>query len=495
MLRYFALTSFHKTAFFFTTFLVLNSFFIDAQTNVANYQRLDDNPRTKTAAITELNNRYKLILKKLPSEYKDEYEELYTDMQEEKLKHIENDAYLFNDTLQDYFTAILTEIKRGNPSIPIDNIPFYVARDYSPNAVTSLDGSIAFNLSLLANCKNESQVAFVICHELAHYQLKHPARSVKKMFDVLYSKKGQKDMKEIARSEYNTYQKAEEYLKNAVYDSRRHGREYEEQADSLAVMFMANTRYNAAESASCLLMLDQIDSVLFTPNFDLTKVFTTPQYPFKKSWIEEEETMFGGGKRVFDNELNKDSLKTHPSCQKRAILATNFIKDAAAKSTLNNPQTDALFNSIQQKAEFETLIAAYDFDNVDYALFQTLKSLQNQPNNVFLNAYVGHCLNAVHEGQRAHKLSKIVSIATKNKPKSYQDFLRFLNTMSLPEIASVSYNFLNKQDKSYLKDEFFLYTFLISAQNANKNSDVEKHKELYLTTFPKGSHYEIVSKM
>lgn len=495
MLRYVVSTSFHKTALISTIFFVLNSFFIYAQTNVTNYQRLDDNSQTKTAAITELNNRYKLILKKLPSEYKDEYVDLYEEMQEGKLKSIENDVYLFNDTLQNYFNTILTEIKRGNPSLPIDNIPFYVSRDYSPNAVTSLDGSITFNLALLANCKNESQVAFVVCHELAHYQFKHSARSVKKMFDVLYSKKGQKDLKQIARSEYNTYEKAEEYLKNAVYDSRRHGREYEEQADSMAVLFMSNTRYNAAESAGCLMMLDQIDSVLFTPNFDLATIFTTPQYPFKKSWIEEEETMFGSGKRVFDGQLNKDSLKTHPSCQKRAVLATNLAKASVSKSVTNNPQTEALFNSIQQKAEFETLIAAYDFDNVDYALFQTLKSLQNQPNNIFLNAYVGHCLNAVYDGQKTHKLSKIVSVAAKNKPKSYQAFLRFLNNMSLPEIASVSYNFLQKQDKSYQKDEFFLYTLLVSAQNANKNNDVETYKELYLTTFPKGSHYDIVSKM
>ncbi len=495
MLRYVVFMSFHKTISLFTSFFVLNSFFIYAQTNATNYQRLDDNQQTKTAAIEELNNRYKLILKQLPSDYKDEYKELYEEMQDEKRKTIENDAYSFNDALQNYFNVVLAEIKRGNPSLPIDKIPFYVSRDYSPNAVTSLDGSIAFNLALLANCKNESQVAFVICHELAHHQSKHPARSVKKMFDVLYSKKSQKELKQIARSEYNTYEKAEEYLKNAVYDSRRHGREYEEQADSLAVIFMSNTRYNAAESAGCLMMLDQIDSVLFTPNFDLATIFSTPQYPFKKSWIEEEETMFGSGKRVFDGQLDKDSLKTHPSCQKRAILATNLAKASATKSATNNPQTDALFSSIQQKAEFETLIAAYDFDNVDYALFQTLKSLQNQPNNIFLNAYVGHCLNAVYDGQKTHKLSKIVSVASKNKPKKYQAFLRFLNTMSLPEIATVNYNFLQKQDKNYQKDEFFLYTLLVSAQNANKNNDVETYKDLYLTMFPKGSHYDIVSKM
>lgn len=396
---------------FFIPFFLCNSLCITAQNS--NYKRLEDNLQVKTAAITDVNNRYKSLLQSLPSEYKDRYKELYKGMQTDKIKHIERDAYLFNDTIQNYFKGILTEIKRGNPAIPIDNIQFYVSRDYSPNAMTSLDGSVAFNLALVANCHNESQIAFIICHELAHYQLKHPMRSVKKMFDVLYSKEGEKALKDIVSSEFNTYDKITQYLETAIYDSRRHGREYEEQADSFALTYMLNTRYNAQESASCLLMLDQIDSLLFTPNFDLTKVFDTPQYPFKKSWIEEEETMFSGGKRVFDGQMNKDSLKTHPSCQLRADLLTQALKNNGLKSSTIAAQNETLFTHIQLKAEFETLIAAYDFDNVDYALFQAIKSLQNRPNNIFLNAFVGQCLNAVYQGQKKHSLSTIVAIAAK----------------------------------------------------------------------------------
>jgi Peptidase family M48 len=476
----------------FVAFL-FNTFSINAQ-NSTNYTPLSDNPQTKAAAMMELNNRYKTILQNLPADYKDKYKELYKDMQKEKTKHIENAAYLFNDTIQRYFSAILTEIKRGNPSLPLDNIQFYVSRDYSPNAATSLDGSIAFNLGLVAHCKNESQIAFIICHELAHYQLKHPARSVRKMFDFLYSKEGQNTIKEIARSEFNTYERATQYLQTAVYDSRRHGREYEEQADSLALKFMLNTRYNPQESASCLLMLDQIDSVMFVPNFDLIKVFDTPSYKFKKSWIEEEETMFGNGKRVFDGEFNKDSLKTHPSCTLRAGLLSSFLKNNAPKSNATTIQTETSFDAIQLKAEFETLVAAFDFDNVDYALFQALKSLQSKPNNIFLNAFVGQCLNAVYDGQKQHKLSKIVSIPSKNKPKDYQPFLRFLNNMSLSEIAAVNFFYLDKQDKSFLKDEFFLFNSIVAAKNANKTEALKSQKALYMTSFPKGDYVEIVSK-
>jgi hypothetical protein len=484
----------YKTLTLFIAFICFNSYLTNAQSN-NNYKRLSGNFQAQKAALDEINNRYKTILQNLPADYKDQYKALYKDMQTEKIKYVTKEAYLFNDTLQRYFNAILAEIKRGNPSLPISTIPFYVSRDYSPNAATSLDGSITFNLSLIADCKNESQVAFVICHELAHHQLKHPHKSVKKMFDMLYSKQGQNKLKEIAKSEYNTLEQVEKYLKSAIYDSRRHGRENEEQADSLAIKYLLNTRYNPKESATCLLMLDQIDSLTYAPNFDLTVVFSTPQYKFKKSWIEEEETMFSNGKRVFDGELNKDSLKTHPSCVKRAELATNYCKNAALQSSLNNPQSHALFENLRLKAEYETLIAAYDSDDIDYCLFQTLKSLQNHPNNIFLTALVGQCLNAVYDGQKTHTLSKLVAIPAKTKPKTYLPFLRFLNNMSLSEIASVNYQFMNKQDKTLLKDEFFLFNMLLAAKNAGQKEDFKTYKSLFLKSFPKDERWESVSKM
>ena len=180
----------------FIFFIFAHFYALNAQ-NSTNYTPLSDNIQQKTASVGKVNEQYKAIFQSLPSEYKDKYKELYKDMQKEKIKSITGDAYLFDDTIQQYFRGILTEINRGNPSIASPNLQFYVSRDYSPNALTSLDGSVAFNLSLLANCQNESQVAFIICHELAHKKLQHPARSVKKMFDVLYSKEGQNKMKEI----------------------------------------------------------------------------------------------------------------------------------------------------------------------------------------------------------------------------------------------------------------------------------------------------------
>ena len=485
---------YYKTLTFLIFVFFFHPYFIHAQNNT-NYKRLSGNFQAQKAALDEINNRYKALFQNLPTDYKDKYKELYKDMQTEKIKSVTREAYLFNDTLQRYFNAILAEIKRGNPNLPIASIPFYVSRDYSPNAATSLDGSITFNLALIANCRNESQVAFVICHELAHHQLKHPHQSVKKMFDMLYSKQGQDKIKEIAKSEYNTNEQAEAYLKTAIYDNRRHGRDNEEQADSLAVKYLLNTRYNPTESAACLLMLDQIDSLTFAPNFDLTAVFSTPPYKFKKSWIEEEETMFSSGKRVFDGQLNKDSLKTHPSCVKRAGLALNYCKNASLQSSLNNPQSDALFENLRLKAEYETLIAAYDSDDIDYCLFQTLKSLHNHPNNIFLTALVGQCLNAVYEGQKTHTLSKLVAIPTKTKPKAYQPFLRFLNNMSLNEIALVNYHYLNKQDKSLLTDDFFLFNLLLAAKNAGQKDEFKTYKSLYLKSFPKGEYSESVSKM
>jgi hypothetical protein len=66
--------------------------------------------------------------------------------------------------------------------------------------------------------------------------------------------------------------------------------------------------------------------------------------------------------------------------------------------------------------------------------------------------------------------------------------------MSLNEIASVNFQFLNKQDKSFLTDEFFLFNIAIAAKNANQLEDFRTYKALYVKSFPQGQYVETILK-
>ncbi len=471
--------------------------FIKAQNTILNeYKPLTNNNLAKEAAVNDINNNFKSIFTNLPTEYKEYYKDLYKNIQIERLKEINEDQYLFNGVFQKFFDNIIAEIKRGNPNLPLSEIKFLVSRDYSPNAVSTIDGNIIFNLSLLAQFDNESQVAFALCHEIAHNQLKHSLKSVKKYFDALYSKQGQQQIKDITNSKYNAYEKAEKYLKTTIFDHRRHSRDYEEQADSMALLYLSNTRFDANESVKALLKLDVIDSLMFSPNFNLTKVFDTPQYKFKKSWIEEEEgALFGGAKAMKNNDVDNDSLKTHPSCQKRAGLLQKMLYNKSIQGKEKNLQKPESFSEIATMAEFETLIAAYDNNKLDYCLFQTLKSIQKYPNNAFLHGLAGECLNALYDAQKNHTFSKSVSLPSRNLPANYQPYIRFLNNLSLREIALVNFHYLNQQDKSFLQKEFFLYNILLAAKNAEQVNEVKLLKTMYLANFPKGEYKENVLKL
>lgn len=476
--------------------LIISQFSLSAQSdNFKNYKPLESNSKLKSATLNTLTERYKALFQNLPSEYKDKYKELYTDMQTEKMKSVENEGYLFNDYFQTFFDNILNEIKRGNPNLPLTDIKFLISRSYIPNASASLEAIIVFNLGLLSNCDNESQVAFIICHEIAHHQLKHSQKFIKKYFDALYSKNGQNELKKIIQGKYDTYEKAEKYIKSLMFDRSKHSRDSEQQADSLALIYLSNTRFDATQSSVQLLKLDVVDSLMYIPTFDLTKVFDTPQYRFKKSWLDEEETMFGKGKRVFDDKWNEDSLKTHPSCQKRAQIIKNALSNYINKDKSANLQSVESFSVAVINSEFETIIAAFDFDKVDYALFQTLNLLKKYPENVFLQAMVGHCFNALFDGQKDHHFSKLVSMPSKDLPKDYQPFIRFLNNLTLREIALVNYHYVTRQNKAFLQDEFFLYNTLLAAKNAELKEEAKTYKSLYLTNFPKGKYKDLVLKL
>ena len=207
----------------------------------------------------------------------------------------------------------------------------------------------------------------------------------------------------------NAREKALAYLADFACEHRRHGREHEAEADSLAARFLARIGYDATQAIAALQMLDQVDSTFYTPGFDLETTFQFPDYPFKTRWLETESTLFQDGQRVFDGALNKDSLKTHPDCQHRAVrMREGYLASYAAAGKLADPQGHDLFLRLRQTARYESLLASFDADDVDLCLFHTLGQLREQPADRCLQALVGRCFNRLYAAQKDHVFSRCV---------------------------------------------------------------------------------------
>jgi predicted Zn-dependent protease len=181
---------------------------------------------------------------------------------------------------------VLAEIIRANPSLSRQEVRLLVSRNSDPNASCVGDGTLIIHIGLTRRFENESQLAFVICHELAHHQLNHVNQSIQQYVEKLYGRSTQREISRITSGDNRRVEKATELLRGIVYESSRHSRVNEAAADSLAVVLMRNTPYDELESLKVLALLDTVDTEKYRFPLPLKQSLDSPQYPFKDSWLQ-----------------------------------------------------------------------------------------------------------------------------------------------------------------------------------------------------------------
>ena len=225
----------------------------------------------------------------LPLENKKDFLDKYKDRWENVKEKFDSKEIYTSEPAQRYLDDLVAEIVKANPLLQSKNFHCYFSRSGIPNASYIGEGIILFNMGLFRKLNNESQAAFILCHELSHYYLRHNENSISRYVAMMNSDEVQKQLHNIKKNEYGKRQELEKLLKGLSFDTRRHGRDHESQADSMAVEFMHNSRFDIGESLTTLALLDSIDTDTLDMVIALQKMFNTKEYPFQKKWIVKEE--------------------------------------------------------------------------------------------------------------------------------------------------------------------------------------------------------------
>ena len=403
---------------------------------------------------------------------------------------IEKKHLLTDSKIDAYLDAMMAEIFRSNPQLPKSEIRLLLARYPWPNASSLGEGTILLNIGLVPHFQNESQLAFVLCHEIAHYVLNHLDNAINKRIALLESKATQKEMAEIARTEYGARAKALEMLKEISYDTRRHSRLHEAQADSLALDLMLRTKYDASEALKCLGILDNIDA-LDSTQLNLQSLFGFKEQPFNPAWLRIEQSGFGHA--ATQSEWDEDSLKTHPDCGHRIALLVPRLEGYKAQGKTLNLQGEAAFSHFAMTCKFEHGRSYLFFDNVGKGIFETILLSQKYPQNAYLHGLLGICLNKLYTAEKNHELGKYVEMPDTELSFNYNQLLNFIQNIKMSELGKVSYYFL----KTYSLDaenEYLLYARWGSCKIMGDVEGQTKAQSMYLEKFPKGEFAEIIAQ-
>jgi hypothetical protein len=388
---------------------------------------------------TTYQQQYQKELKDLPSRNRKDFQELYADRWKNITEKFDKREIYTAVAAQQYLDTLVREIVRANPMLGEKPFRCYFSRSYIPNASYIGEGIILFNMGLFDRLDNESQAVFILCHEIAHYILRHQENSMNKYVTMMNSEEVQSQLRKIKGAEYHQKQQLDQLVKGLSFDSRRHSRDHEAQADSMGVQLMRHTSFDLTGALTALGLLDSIDKVSFNTEVCLQQTFDAAAYPFKKKWLKKEEGLLGGHTHIKEEEMS-DSLKTHPSCPMRIKLLAPMISGTGRRYLVDSVK----FETLKEMFRYETIEYAYVSDEYTESLFLTLQLLRERPSDVYLVVQTGKLLNGFYQAQKEHRLSKVADLPSPGYPANYNLLLQFVQNLYLEDLASLSYYYLSR---------------------------------------------------
>jgi Zn-dependent protease with chaperone function len=457
--------------------------------NATSYSPLEDDPKLASQLTIATEKRYKQDLTALNGNLNKKYfEEVYKERYQKIQKMYSEQEIIAEGKAAGYLQSLVNEIIKSNPSLGNLETRIVFSRAWWPNASSMGEGTIIFNIGLFNRLANESQAAFVLCHELAHLYLDHSNKSIARYVNTVYSDEFQKELKRIQKTEYQKRQHAETLVKNLAFRNRRHSREHETEADSLALEWMKNTAFDVRESISCLSLLDSVDRDKYDINPELEQVFHSKDYPFQAQWVKKEEGMFSAMAASTEDEAKRerDSLKTHPDCSNRIKRISARVDQYYKGNSRTFVISEEQFERLQNDFDYEIIEHCYRSQNISRSLYYSLQMLPVRRADAYLITNIGRCLNAIYTAQKAHTLGKIVDLPSPYNDKKYDKLLRFIQQLRLPDIAAISYFYLLIYQTELATHENFLEALINSKANYNKPEEKKYWVDRYNKQFPNG---------
>jgi len=402
------------------------------------------------------------------------------------IKTVNDDNFINDPLFTPYLQSVLDKIYRANPGLQAETQVFAL-RSAVPNAMSFGDGTLGFTLSLIARLENEDQLAFVLCHEVAHYHSEHSITDLKELARVNYDKELKQKIEAARRSQYGQYTKLTEVFKGMGLSLNRHSRIHEFEADSLGFVYFANTDYDPRAAIRVMEILDSVKIPLHQNQIDLKKHFDFKDYPLKSAWLTYTKST-----TWHSPEEEADSLRTHPDCKKRAVALERQILRLPPRTSLQT--ANDVFSNVRTQSEFEIIESEYHFKHYGAALFRALLLSETYPDNIYLQAIIGKCLYKLFIYQRNHELGKVLELPDPRFPDNYDRFLTFMQKLRLMEIASIAYNYMATRPVASYEDEEFLYALWLCSTLQVSKLDPDKVKEAYLQKFPDGIYRKQMSQ-
>lgn len=427
-------------------FYLINSIICMAQTSsYIPIDTLDIAYRQRLKALyNERAAQNQLLFKSYPEKaMRNALVETGKEINEDFLKRVDKGYFVYSGFYEQQINALFQKIVSANPQysgLATSHILLSFAQD--PNAAAIGNGFVVINLPLFAEVKNEYELAFILCHELAHNLLNHPYEGLVKYARIKTSSDIKRQTREIEKQRYNKAGNALGLYRKIIYGSRKEQRDVEFQADSLGFVLYKNA-FSGKESLAIesFKTLDEMDKEKdsLQPE-DYERLFSSSRQPFKKEWIAADE--ISGYKYDKSNQSwQVDSLKTHPDCVDRANrlqVQYGISKEGSITANAN------FYNDVIIHARHDHVLGLYVLKEYGKSLYEALLLLKGDTQNTYLKQMVYYNLVKIQEAQKSYTMNKYVETVAPAYSYSYNTYLSFLRQLRKSEMSEIINQYSNQ---------------------------------------------------
>lgn len=404
---------------------------------------------------------------------------------QEKLKiiatHFEHAELVTDPATNNYIHLLMGKLQPAVSRLSPPGVNVFISRTGSPNAFTPGYHTIFLNAGLLTGIDNEAQLAFVLCHEMAHIFLKHNELAADQYLASIQSKAFRDEVAAIKKQDYGRGRAVEELSKKISFDSRRHSRFKETAADSLALEWLQQTGYDTDQAVTCLGILDSIDTDLCDTKRVFEIYLNFAEYPVRPSYFgTARRSVFGAAAFEADEQglRMKDSLQTHPDCKQRMLYAEKMIRGANVKRGSLFLVDSVRFYQLQNQLRREQVDFALSDEKTSLGLFYALRQLNETGMNAFIAYSISKSLNQLYEAQKNHVLGRMVDLPNPQLySKPYNELLHFIQNASLKDLANINYLFTNEAVKKFPDCKQLANMLAVCAANLGKTEEAAYWKK------------------
>lgn len=388
-------------------------------------------------------------------------------------------TFIRNDTLQAYVERYFARIAESN-GLSSGQRLVLIMNSPERNAACYGSGVFIVTAGLLASMPDESSLAFILAHEVAHDELLHVQQTLRALSRERESRNPGAAFGRILLGDVS-----DNYIdafRTTLYASAAMSRDHELQADSMALRLVQRAGYNPGAAGRALAALATLRQ---EPLRSLFSALDFKDFPFKTHWLDERLSIYH--RKAANTFLwSFDSLRSHPRMERRIQALSTFYPDTdtwTCDRVVAQPKADSLqMLRVARLMAFQSLEAAYTTAQYDIAFFHCMRLLQEYPADAYLVSRSATILLDLYHAKNDGDLSSLARFTT-NLGEGERLINNFLFNISKEELAELTYHFLNNRDNFDTGNKTHYYLLWQSCELTARVNVREKVETAYSSRF------------